>query len=1095
MQRLSSRVIAGLLIGLFVVCFSSVANGAILTITEGSYSSEEFASEPAFFVDTEYYKATVVPGKGGRILSLEDKVSKKTIVKEKSYGGLLDDHGDRYTQPYTAKWIKKSDKEAVIEMFLDEPLSYRKQVTFFADRPVIQVDYHIQNNTQSPQRLLFRNVVRPSGADFTGNELYCYSRISGLQRAKGMPRTSDQADPWCALVTPLEKTVVANSFEGDALALLYTWQGSKVDPTYEFMFQNLEAGKSIDVRYYWQILHGLTAADYSHRTFTAQIEGAWDGTTLQTSSSLVGTWRTMPDLKISGEVLNPERKVIAKIASSALPITEIDKVFSIPIKAEVSGEKYVILLLTLTSKEFPEGIVIEKPFPKNDDPKLLTGYSRPVRWIGEAVIQKPIPGWKKEEKYVITPSAADKTRGWMVFEESGPRRGKTVSRIPFDMMQNEPEGFPIHFHSISFSGDVEIACDAPKGISLESFIPEQMPVQLWLRTVYGLKLNPGAAFSVKPGDDKTLFFRLSVGTLKPGTHLCKILFTPKGKRTFSVEVPVTVYPVKFPERPYMVLDLNNTVNYLCARQEKGVWNWDPIMARNYLTDMKGHGALTQTIGGTNSPDNPHMVRFIKDRETGLSLPEAIKKDPSRYKTSTPPSLDFSYFDWFFEELLSYGMSHIRFIMGGCGDRFMQGQSHLTRLIYGTTFPSGDVRQLAVQEWFYREITRYLKDRGITRTLCTIDDEIPSEKMAWWVQHAFRSSQMGLEPGVTISAKTIESDTIMNIISPFMPYWIIGTFGKESLDLRRKQGLIKADDWVTTYHSSAVHFQPYDEMRGHCGIRNAWVGLDACWIQAYDRFYSSEHVVYPGPDGPISSAAWEGARDGVDDANLFLLATNLCANISNEKERASFERQIAQYVGSDEKSIIRILDKPSSFGILSEISNNPDTFAFRTMKSGLLRLIGEMAKKVPVQKANVLFEKIPLIHDGVPCFKIAGDIAQSTDFFKSCAGALESSSPETASAKEERDIFFCGTLAQLSSLFPSLAAHPTLADLSKNYPVAGNYVIRTIEFPADSKKNLPASTTILIIGGDEEGTARGLKILSRVLSFPKGQYSHWLPFLQ
>ena len=1065
----------------------SVFSEASLTITEGTYSNERFPSEPSFIVENDYYRAVVVPGKGGRIFTLDDRRTGNTIIQENGYGGLFDDHGNQPYKPYTGIWLEKSSSRAMIEMANEDgPVSYKKQVTFFSDKPVIQVDYFISNTSQSLQRLLFRNVVRPAGTDFTGDELYCYSRVIGLQRAKGMPRTSDQADPWCALVDPNSKTVVSNSFEGDALSLLYTWRGSQVAPTYEFMFQNLEAGKSIEVRYYWQFLHGLTAVDYSHRTFTAQIEGSWNGTTLDTTCSLVGSWALMPDLKVSGEVLDTERKIIAKIAPSALPVTAIDKVFSIPINARVSGEKHVILLLTLTSKEFPEGIVIEKPFPKNDDPKLLAGYSRPVRWIGESVVQKPIPGWVKEEKYVITPSAVDRTRGWMVFEESGPGRGKSVSRIPFDMVQNEPEGFPIHFHSLSFDGEVEIRCESPKGITLESFVPEVVEVSRWLQKLYGLKLNPGTTFSVKPGDDKTLFFRLSVDTPAPGTYSCKILFTPKGKRPFSVEVPVIVHPVKFPQCPYMVFDVNNTVGYLCATKDsKNVYQWDPEKAHNYLTDMERHGVVTQTFAGLNSPTHRYMYKYIKDRETGLSLPEAIKKDPSRYKSSMPPALDFSYFDWFFERLLSHGMSQIRMPLR-VGDRFMQNQSQLTQLIYGTTFPSGDIRQVVVQEWFYRELIRYLKDKGFLRVLATIGDEIPSEKMAWWVQHAFRAIQMGMDPGVTTSTKTLESDTIINIVSPFMKYWIVGTFKKDVLDLRKEQGLIRPDDWLITYHSSACHYRPYDSMRGHCGIRNGWLGLDGCWIQCYDRFYSSEHVVYPGERGPISSAAWEGARDGFDDANLFLLAKNLAANLSDSKERAAFEGRIAKFVGTDEDAWIRFPTEG-----ISEISNNPDTFAFRQMKSGLLSLIREMIPKVPVQKASVLFRNIPLIQDGVPCFKIAGDIARGTDFFKSCAGPLVSSPPESASAKEERGIFFCGTLAQLFSTLPLLAKHPDLSDLSEEYPSSGNYVVRVITYPEDVKKNLPKSVTILLIGKDTVGVDKGLATLLRVRTYPKTLYSHWL----
>ncbi len=1073
---------------------SRTTEGAVLTVRDGTYTSEEFPSESAFIVENGYYSATVVPGKGGRILSLRDKVSGKSIVMEKGYGGLLDDHGDRYIMPYTARWIKRTSSEASIEMTLQGELSYKKTVTFFADRPVIQVDYVIANKTQKPQRMLFRNVVRPSGIDFTDRELYCFSRVVGLQRAKGMPRTDDQADPWCALIDTKDRMVVANFFEGDILARLYTWSGSRVAPTYEFMFPNLQPGRSISVRYYWIFCHGISAVDYSHRAFSAQIEGSWDGNTLKTRLDVIGTWQPMPDLKISGEVLDTARNPIAKIPESNLPVTEIDKLVKLPIKSDaVVADEYVILLLRLSSKELPGGVVVEKAFPRNGNEKLLAGYTRPVRWIGPPVQQKPIPGWVKEEKYTITPSAEDKARGWMLFEESGPKRGNSVRQIPFDMMQNEPEGFPVHLYSISVDGNVAISCEAPAGFTIESFIPEPVEESLWQEKRYGLKLNPGKVFSVKPGDDRTLFFRLSVVQPAPGKYTCRITFTPQGKKPLSLDIPVTVHPVKFSRRPYMVLDVNNVANYLCARQEKGVWKWDAIRAENYLSDMERHGVLTQTVSGTNSPDSYRFYHLVRDRETGLSLPEAIKKNPERYKTAAPPPLDFSEWDWFFENLLTHGMSHIRFPLGGCGERFMSRHNALTKLVYGKTFTAGDVRHLAVQEWFDRELVRYMKDKGFVRILCTIDDEIPSEKMAWWVQHAFRASKVGFEPGVTISARTLESDTIANIISPFMRYWIIGTFGKESLNRRRSQNIIRPEDWVTTYHSSACHWQPYDEMRGHCGIRNAYVDLDACWIQVYYRWRQSEAVIYPGEDGPVSSAAWEGARDGLDDANVYLLAKRLAENLPDEKERADFSKQIEKFVGPGEDSLISIRDRETSLGTVTDISNNPDTWNFREAKRGLLSLVGRMAAKVTVQRANVLFRNTPIISNGVPNFAVAGDVKRGVEFFTTAAGNLASQLPKTASPLDTYGVFFCGTYDQMVQTVPSLAKHPELSDISPAYPSPGTYIIRLIERPAAPKGKGPVghSSSMVVIGGDEKGTAKGLSILGRIVSFPKTQYSHWL----
>ena len=1076
-----------------------------MTITDTTYTRED-AAAPAFEVETDYYRATIVPDMGGRIVEWYDRTADRSVAYDAGYGGLLDDHGRRTALKYEAKWLKREADIAAVRLTVTvtepEKIVYGKTATFFADRPVIQVDYHLENHGQESERLLFRNVIRPGGTAFTDQEMHCYSRVVGLQRQLGMPRTDDQADPWCAIVHRRDRVVIANAFEGDALERLYTWRGSKVAPTYEFMFKQLEAGRQEKIRYYWMLCHGLSAVDYAHRNFAAQVEGSFTRDRgLNAELSLVATWQPLPDLRISGEILNEQREELAQVSETAVSVAALDRVVATPISVPFThAGDFVILLLKLTSPQLPQPIVIEKPFAVSDDAKLPEDrYQRPVRWLGEPVKQEPIPGWEKFVKYVIQPTPADRKRGYLVFEEVGENRGRNVSTIEFDMVQREPEGFPLHFHSLSIDGDVSLSVPASEGIALESFVPELVPQKIWGRTKYGLKLHPGTTFTTKVGEDRTLFFRLKVGDATPGTHRATIVFDAAGAKQ-TVEVRVKVHPIRFQRHPYLVFDVNNCVNYLCAkRKNKWTYEWSEVRARNYLTDMADHGVRGQTLVGTNAPTGHWAYKMVRDRQTGLPLPEAIKRDRQRFIAVDMPHLDFSEWDWVIDRLLKHGMTHVKWPMGGCGPRFRQNQATLAKMIYGRELPAGDLRLMLVQEWYYRELVRHLKDRGITRVLCSIDDEIPSEKLGWWVQHAYRCSQMGLEPAVTQSVHTLRSSVLINMVAPYMKYWIVGMLHKGVLDQRRAQGLIKPEHWVTTYHSSANHWRDYDQVRGYCGLRSAFFDLDACWIQVYWRWRQSEAIIYPGEEGPTSSAAWEGARDGLDDGNLYLLAKALIRALPDKQTRGECQQRLEQIVGTREDSLIRFADIDTRMGLVTQLKARPDTAQFRLAKQRLIRLVEDLAGRAPVQKANVNFGLQPIIRSGKAVHEIPAGMAcadKVVAFLKAAAGdlALESPVPTEIRASDPYPVFFCGTPDELRALLPALADHETLSDIGEDYPKPGSYAIRLVAKPVDRRKKGKAEdvpVSLLVICGDEAGADQALANMLNVLTFPKTQYSHWL----
>jgi len=641
--------------------------------------------------------------------------------------------------------------------------------------------------------------------------------------------------------------------------------------------------------------------------------------------------------------------------------------------------------------------------------------------------------------------------------------------------------------------------EALEGLNLETFVPEPVPQLIWQKECIGLKLRPGTTFEMKPGEDRTLYFRLTAGEAKPGHHVAKITFTPEKAKPVTIALHVTIHPLRIPNQPLMVFDVNNVVNYLCAERNGQDYDWDAERAKNFLGDMACHGVRGQTLVGVNAPNSHYWHNKVKLRETGEPLVDAMKADPERFRATELPALDFSEWDWLCDQMLEHGQTHTKWPMGGCGERFMTGHSRLSSTVYGKTLPPGDIRQQIIMEWYYRELVRYIEDKGF-RCLCSIDDEIPAEKLAWWVQHAYRCQQMGLEPTVTQSAKTIRDDALMNMISPFMNYWVIGTMEKHVMDLRRKQGLIRPTDWVTTYHSSANHWQPYTNTRRLCGLSAGYFDLDACWIQVYYRWRQSEAIIYPEETGPVSSAAWEGARDGFDDANYLLLARTMVRALPGA-ERPVYAERLEKIVGPHEDSMIRFVAKVSSVGNCTVMEKKYKTIDFRVAKRAMLALCAELAGKLPPQPANVELRQHPLIVDGKCPFVLPEGMASAEAvraFLIEAAGGLAFDPPAAVQVdpKTPYPVLFCGTLDELTKQFPALAQHADLADLSDKYPKRGGCALRVIQKPVTKrpKKGEPEPEPVysmVLVCGDAAGREKAFSHLLKIVRYPKSQYSHWV----
>ncbi len=1093
-----------------------VANKDKISVTDAIYRKDKKSCE-SFIIENRFYKATLVPTSGGRIVSLIDKQSNLNLVYDNGYGGLLDDHGVMLKMAYQVEWLKKDRDEVIVRLTSEADGNvYRKTVTFSACRPVIQVYYQVENHTQEALRLLFRNVVRPGGTSFSGEEVFCYVLQDGIRKNRNIPRVDYPAEQWMAVVDPAKKSAVGIAFEGDALERLYTWFGSKIAPTFEYMMRRLPAGHKTDFHCYWFFGKGLKEVDYASRDLMVELDGKNEQNLVSLEMKFMPLWTKLNNIRISGTVLDEKRQKIGTLKPIKLKDAELGKIQKIKIAARIKpGHKFASAVIELQSDDLSYPVqTVEKAFAANGNNKL-TGLKRPVRTYGGKNKLEKVAGWHKEVAFEVTPDALAEKRGYMVFEEFGPTAGKPVKSVNLNVGFREYDSFPLHFKSLGWTGNVAIKIDAPAGIKVESFNTVKMPQKLWGKIHYGLKMLPATNFQVTKNEDKIIYFRVQADEkAKSGSHNIKINFIPKNSQSISANVKLDIYPVLFPPQPKMVFDVNNVVNYLCSQQlGRGKYAWAPVKAANYMADMQQHGVRGQTLSGTNSPEATYFYSKVKIIGSGLSLTEAIKQHPEEFRNRLDlPRLDFSYWDFLTDKLLEYGQRNVRWPAGGCGSRFYQKHSKLTKMIYGTIYPDNDHRQNIIRDWYNRELIRYLKDRGITRTLVTIDDEIPAEKLAWWVQHANSMLGCGAEPGVTQSAHTLADDTLVNIVAPFMKFWIIGTLHKPTFELRRKQGIIKPEHFQSTYHSSANHWRKYAQTRSQCGLNPAFFELDSCWIQVYYRWRQSEAIIYPGKERPYDSAAWEGARDGLDDGNYYLLALSMIRALP-AKERAAGMRRLERIVGESDAALIKFTERLTGVGHVTAMGRyhgrifKPwyNAATLNCAKLQLLNLVNELTSKIPVQKAAADFGTHPLIRKGRCVYALPDGMpggASAIEFLRKAAAPLQFIPPEKVRIKagDKQAVFFFGTAEELWKLLPHRAGEKGLADIDMKYPARGQYVIRFVRPDRDKGNNRiykgkylnpPYPVSMYIICADKAGAEKALDLLPRVISQPDFLYSHWL----
>jgi len=225
-------------------------------------------------MENDAMKLNIAVEGGGRISSLVDKKNNKDIVtlwkSPVDDGGLLDDRNVFTAAAFGAAVMQPGGKSGTVRLSAKNAngMSMLKILTLKDDSSSLEVSETFSNGTQKPARFMLRNFLLPGGGPRTDDDQY-FVPVKDKQLAPLTPASNyfdNLTSPWSAVWNKSTGEGILVAAPG--ISQFYFWQDSKITPTYEWIYPEVPAGKSITVNYTIQLINNA-APDWAQLSAAA----------------------------------------------------------------------------------------------------------------------------------------------------------------------------------------------------------------------------------------------------------------------------------------------------------------------------------------------------------------------------------------------------------------------------------------------------------------------------------------------------------------------------------------------------------------------------------------------------------------------------------------------------------------------------------------------------------------------------------------------------------------------------------------------------------------------------------------------------------
>ena len=271
-----------------------------------------------------------------------------------------------------------------------------------------------------------------------------------------------------------------------------------------------------------------------------------------------------------------------------------------------------------------------------------------------------------------------------------------------------------------------------------------------------------------------------------------------------------------------------------------------------------------------------------------------------------------------------------------------------------------------------------------------------------------------------------------------------------------------------YQGWGATWIPYERNR-RPGWFAAAAGLDGYHVHVYYRWHKLDAIIFPSPEGPGGSPAWEGMRDGMSDAQYVALARRWIARLERASGKDASLRPVAEsaqaklrrVVGAAD-SLIPTVRKRSRLVWVERI----DELAIPTAEKAreqVLGILDELQPLVAKLGPSLYYGGHMLAEEGQVKLHLSSGAGQAnakllSTLCKDAFGVVPRSDAPAA------DSFVVDL--QVGNVPASWSA--TQPHIGKRYPGPGEYVIHVVPAKGESPVRM------LLFGRDEAGLEKGLR---------------------
>jgi hypothetical protein len=1019
---------------------------AQVTLTEksGAYGKEVTLSNGIL-------SATFVPEWGGRMKHLVDISSQTDLIFWDyppdhpkwgyGWGGALDDRNG-WDVGYSLDIIEKGANKTTIKLSspqFESGLRIEKYITLRKGSHKLDIEYRYQNHSQKEMTgyaLAIRNFFRPSGkAPDWKIERAFIPTVKAIREIGNLPTYpelqskffTEVIPTWNGFIDTNKGLGLAFSFEDDFYRWLYRWIKDE-SATWEWTFGSLAPGKEATTHFSIALTKGLKGYTDIGNSYASQMVLSEKGP-FKATFRIFPTEQSFSHLTVKSLLLSLERKIITPLPDISITNAMVGTVSEATASWEIPLSEGIIMQQIYEGKNLLGEY--ELPYPLHAP---APSYHRPQTARSNAIITT-LTQWKKEDSTIsLTITDKDRERGYMVYTDyffkNQDELGKDISSFTMELGCGERESFALKIKSLGETGPFSFSSpDSRILIRYENQDPLPEQKKVGKEGLIGKRLDPFSPFTLQKEEEATIWITWDGSSTKPGTINIPLLISAGKEKKKELTLTINTHNITLPERNIFQFEVEGDLFQVFANK----YGWELTTIMPYIKDLGAHRVNIAHIFSGMEHNLP--LDKVKLRNTGETLKEAVAKNPKIF--SEKPALDFSWFDPWFDVMINAG------------------------LVRAYTRQSGLQERTPEDKWRMNELARYLSERGYPyrdRYVKFVDEQPPETFPAM-----ARTGEMYHSLGwrVLHTSSPMQSAAQMKILNPSTDLWH-GTIPKKHfLQARLSEGNLDTDDEIWTYDGWGAVWESYQSRRGltwFCAAND----LDGLHLHVYYRSSLLDALIFPTPEGPVASAAWEGANDGIEDVQYFILAKTILKNLKSSgvwnSSLAKMEttlNQRAETMATHNKSnneYKNLLDaKLESISILTELKS--------------------YKKRI---KPSILYGFENIVKNGKILYTLAGD-SKAAEIVRrklsSSSGIKMPFSKNISPGRNQRKIIL-GDLTD--PLFQQFVENFSLP-VSATVPSQHGYAIWNI-LP-DTTRNFSA---IIIAGRDKKGLTQGTENFLKML---------------